>query len=98
VKSRRNRDPKRGGTFQPLDLEKVRIGIKRTEFKRGVEFAAQTTAGARADDDKSWVCPNCNLSITKGQNHTVAWDAVRGVETRRHFHNACWKAFQGPLL
>lgn len=98
VKSRRNRGSKWGAEFQPLDLEKVRIGIKRTEYKRGVEYFVQTTAGARADDDKSWVCPHCNQTILKGQNHTVAWDSIRGVETRRHFHNSCWKAFQGPLL
>jgi hypothetical protein len=28
----------------------------------------------------------------------VAWDAVRGVDTRRHFHTACFNSFQGPLL
>lgn len=87
-----------GAEFQPLDLDKVRIGIKRTEVKRGVEYSVQTTAGANALDDKMWICPHCRQNILKGQNHTVAWDAVRGVETRRHFHNACWKAFQGPLL
>jgi hypothetical protein len=38
------------------------------------------------------------LQITKGISHIVAWDSVRGVETRRHFHNACWKSFQGQLL
>jgi hypothetical protein len=38
------------------------------------------------------------MQITKGISHIVAWDSVRGVETRRHFHNACWKSFQGPLL
>jgi hypothetical protein len=38
------------------------------------------------------------LQISKGLSHIVAWDELRGVETRRHFHNACWKSFQGPLL
>jgi hypothetical protein len=98
MKSRRNRSSKWGAEFQPLDLEKVRIGVKRTEIKRGVEYSVQTTTGARAEDDKSWVCPHCHLGISKGQSHTVAWDSVRGVDTRRHFHNSCWKAFQGPLL
>jgi hypothetical protein len=62
------------------------------------QYPSQTTSGQNAEEDKSWVCPHCNLAISKGQNHTVAWDSVRGVETRRHFHNSCWKAFQGPLL
>jgi hypothetical protein len=98
MKSRRNRESKWGAQFQPLDLDRVRIGVKRIETKRGVEYSVQTTTGRNAEEDKSWVCPHCNLAISKGQNHTVAWDSVRGVETRRHFHNSCWKAFQGPLL
>lgn len=81
-----------------LNLDAVRAGIKRIEFKNGVEYNVQTTTGARADDDKSWVCPHCNLTINKGTAHTVAWDAHRDVSTRRHFHNACWKSFQGKLL
>jgi len=98
MKSRRNRDSKWGAQFQPLDMDRVRIGVKKLETKRGVEYSVQTSIGQNAEDDKTWVCPHCNQSITKGQSHTVAWDSVRGVETRRHFHNACWKAFQGPLL
>lgn len=82
----------------PIDMDRVRYGRLRTEIKRGVEYSVQTSTGANAEDDKTWVCPHCNLQITKGIAHTVAWDSVRGVETRRHFHNACWKAFQGPLL
>ena len=81
-----------------LNLDAVRAGIKRVEFKNGVEYNVQTTTGARADDDKTWVCPHCHLQITKGLSHIVAWDEIRGIETRRHFHNACWRAFQGQLL
>ena len=98
MKSRRNRTSKWGAEFQPLDLDRVRIGAKRLEIKRGVEYAVQSTSGQNAEEDKTWVCPHCNQGISKGQSHTVAWDSIRGVETRRHFHNACWKSFQGPLL
>ncbi len=97
----RNNRPKRGKRMaepQELDLSAVRLGIRREEIKRGVAYKTQTSIGANAEDNKAWVCPHCHLQITKGINHTVAWDSVRGVETRRHFHNACWKAFQGPLL
>lgn len=94
----RARRTKRSGEHEELDLSAVRLGIRSTEIKRGVEYTTQTSIGANAEDDKSWVCPHCHLQITKGISHTVAWDAVRGVETRRHFHAACWKSFQGPLL
>jgi hypothetical protein len=30
--------------------------------------------------------------------HTVAWDLHRGVQTRRHFHNHCFKIFDGELF
>ncbi|MEY3129497.1 MAG: hypothetical protein RL405_817 [Actinomycetota bacterium] len=81
-----------------LNLDAVRVGIKRIEVKNGIEFVVQTTNGTKADDDKVWVCPHCNKNIVKGTAHTVAWDAHRDVATRRHFHNACWKSFQGKLL
>jgi hypothetical protein len=84
--------------IEQLDLNLTRLGLRRSEIKRGVEYTTQTSIGANAEENKSWVCPHCHLQITKGLSHIVAWDAVRGVETRRHFHAACWKSFQGPLL
>lgn len=96
----RNNRPKRSKKEEDneLNLDAVRIGVKRTVIKNGVEYNVQTTAGARADDDKTWVCPHCHLNISKGTAHTVAWDAHRDISTRRHFHNHCWASFQGPLL
>lgn len=88
----------RSDDIEALDLNVLRLGLRRTEIKRGVEYTTQTSVGANADDGKTWVCPHCNLQITKGLSHIVAWDEIRGVDTRRHFHNACWKSFQGPLL
>lgn len=72
--------------------------MARLEVKRGVEYQVQTVTGSRAEEGKSWVCPECQLSIQQGTAHTVAWDIHRGVSGRRHFHNHCWKIFQGPLL
>lgn len=83
---------------EELDLAGVRMGIRRNEIRRGVSYVTQTSVGANAEDEKTWVCPHCHLQISKGISHIVAWDEVRGVGTRRHFHNACWKAFQGQLL
>jgi len=82
---------------EELGLVVARLGVRRSELKRGVEYTVQTTVGANAEADKTWICPNCHLEISKGLSHLVAWDTVRGVETRRHFHNACWKSYQGVL-
>ncbi len=96
----RSNRPKRSKKEEPeeLDFSTIKFGIRRTEIKRGVEYTTQTSVGANAGDDKVWVCPHCNLQIAKGVSHIVAWDEIRGVDTRRHFHNSCWKSFQGPLL
>lgn len=83
---------------EPLDLGRTRLGIPRSVVKRGVEYTVQTSTGANAEEDKTWTCPHCHLVINRGVSHTVAWDTVRGAETRRHFHNHCWTSFQGPLL
>jgi hypothetical protein len=79
-------------------MDRVRSGTKRTELKRGIPYTVQTSTGRNAESDKSWVCPHCNLDITVGISHIVAWDEVRGVDTRRHFHTNCWAKFQGTLL
>ncbi len=83
---------------EDLNLAVVRMGIRRSEIKRDIDYTTQTSIGANAENGKTWVCPHCHLEIAKGLSHIVAWDTVRGVETRRHFHSACWKSFQGPLL
>jgi hypothetical protein len=81
-----------------LNLDVLRLGIRRTEVKRGVEYTVQSTSGRTEDGEKQWICPHCNLTIQQAVAHTVAWDAHRGLDTRRHFHNACWQAWQGSLL
>jgi hypothetical protein len=98
----RSNRPKRSKKADEAELDLAalasRSGFRRTEFKRGVEYTVQSTIGANAEDGKTWVCPHCQLQIAKGISHLVAFDAVRGVETRRHFHSACWSAYQGVLI
>ncbi len=93
---------KRRGKEQPeiteLDLTRLKTSLPHIEIKRGIEFQVQQTSGSNAEAGKSWVCPVCTLSIEPGIKHTVAWDVHRGVQTRRHFHNHCWKLFDGVLL
>lgn len=84
--------------YQELDLNRVRMSLPRIEVKRGTEFSVQETNGASSEPGKSWLCPVCSIRLEPGTSHTVAWDLHRGVETRRHFHNHCWKIFDGALL
>ncbi|MEN9992980.1 MAG: hypothetical protein RLY83_550 [Actinomycetota bacterium] len=96
----RSNRPKRSKREEPeeINVAAVRFGSRRTETKRGIVYVVQPTSGRNAEEDKSWICPNCHLNIAQGTNHLVAWDEVRGVDTRRHFHNTCWSKFQGSLL
>ena len=78
---RRRGAPKR--EYQELDLNRVRMTIPHIETKRGIEFEVSQITGNNAEEGKSWVCPVC--------------DSHRGVQSRRHFHNHCWKIFDGFL-
>jgi hypothetical protein len=80
-----------------LDLSRLKTSIPKIELKRGIEFSVQLTTGQNAELGKVWICPVCAITIEPGLHHTVAWDLHRGVQTRRHFHNHCWKLFDGLL-
>jgi len=83
---------------EPVDIVRLRDGIKTTVIKNGVEFSVQTTSGNNAEESKKWTCPFCSLSFGTGISHIVAWESAYGPEKRRHFHDACWKKFQGRLF
>jgi hypothetical protein len=95
-KNRRRKSP-RDGEYQELDVSRLKMSIPHIEQKRGGEFQVQQTNGASAEEGKSWICPVCVVTIAPGTIHTVAWDVHRGVQTRRHFHNHCWRIFDGIL-
>lgn len=97
-RSNRPKKSKRPQEEPELNLDLVRRGTKRIEIKRGDEYYVQPTSGQNAEDGKSWVCPNCNTSISKGTPHLVAWPVERDVELRRHFHTNCWSSFTGVIL
>lgn len=81
-----------------LNMDALNRGIRRQVIKRGVEFTTQSVSGKSEDPTKEWKCPHCHTQIRQGVAHIVAWDTHRGPDERRHFHNACWAAWQGGLL
>lgn len=96
VRDRRRRGAKHP-EYRELDVSLLKMSLPHTVVKRGVEFTVQQTNGSNAEAGKSWICPVCVISIEPGLMHTVAWDTHRGVQTRRHFHNHCFKIFDGLL-
>jgi len=83
---------------EPIDVIRLRDGIKKTVIKNGIEFSVQTTSGKTAEESKQWICPFCSISFGPGVSHLVAWESAYGPEKRRHFHIACWQKFQGRLF
>ena len=100
---RNNRTARGGRKLKPdaaeadLKLDLVRSSLRREVTKRGVDYVVQNVSG-NSEVEKTWICPHCNIEIKTGIAHVVAWDAIRGVDTRRHFHSSCFNSFQGPLL
>lgn len=82
---------------EPLDIERLRTGFRRSETKRGYTYTVQPIGEAKAQ--KVYTCPGCNLSIEPGVAHLVAWkqDGIMGdahdVSERRHWHKHCWRIF-----
>ena len=87
--------PKR--EYEELDVTRLRMSIPHIEQKRGVDIQVQQNMATNAEEVKTWICPVCVVLIEPGVVHTVAWDIHRVVQSRRHFHNHCWKLFDGIL-
>jgi len=96
-RSNRPRGAKKREAEPELEVNLLRVGIRRTENRRGIDYTVQSTNGRSEDATKTWICPNCNVTITQSTNHLVVWDEGLGVHTRRHFHTNCWKSFTGIL-
>ncbi len=85
----------RGDEAPELDLERLTLGWRRTEIRRGVSYTVQPISAANAR--KEYVCPGCGRVIEVGVEHVAVWraDGVLGDEAdlagRRHWHTHCWK-------
>lgn len=81
-----------GGPHRELDEGTVR-GIRHSEVgPDGRSYQVQYVGPAQ----KTYRCPGCNQQVEVGTRHTVVWaeDSLlgwdSGVESRRHWHRACW--------
>ncbi|WP_282825672.1 hypothetical protein [Gulosibacter sediminis] len=89
------RNSRRDREFVPLDLDRIRGGLRRTEVRRGREYTVQQVSAERAL--KVYTCPGCNLEIPIGQAHVVVFraDNIMGddaaIADRRHWHSHCWR-------
>jgi hypothetical protein len=93
--ARNNRSRKRDADYEPLDVERLTTGWRRSEVRQGREWTVQPISALNAQ--KTYTCPGCSQDIAPGVSHLVAWrnDGILGdqadLEARRHWHEACWK-------
>ncbi|MBU1251683.1 MULTISPECIES: hypothetical protein [Microcella] len=94
---RSNRSRRRRAAEEPseLDLERIRLGMRRTEMKRSGTWNVQPVGAAAAQ--KVYTCPGCGAEVPVGVAHVVAWraDGLMGEQAdlaaRRHWHSRCWQ-------
>lgn len=71
---------------------------ERVETWDGEEYVVRAVTGSAAT--KPYRCPGCRQLIRPATPHTVAWPVVptsfakdaQGIDERRHWHTACWRA------
>ena len=73
-------------------FEMPATGGRTAESAADGEWTVQTVTGSA----REYRCPGCDQAVTPGTPHVVAWrtdDLLGdGVEGRRHWHTACWRA------
>lgn len=93
---RSNRSRRRRSAEEPteFDLERVRLGTRRSEVKRSGAWNVQPVGVSAAQ--KAYTCPGCGGEVSPGIAHLVAWraDGLMGEQAdlaaRRHWHTRCW--------
>jgi len=69
---------------------------ERVETYGGEEYVVRRVTGSAAT--KPYRCPGCDQLIRPATPHVVAWPVVAsmfsssGLDERRHWHTACWRA------
>lgn len=75
----------------PLDLERVRGGVRSEVGPGGVEYSVRVVSS-----EKTYTCPGCNGAIAPRVSHVVVWSqehlfgGAAALAERRHWHKGCW--------
>ncbi len=75
---------------EPLDPARLRRGIETVETWRGERWRVRHLTGEGST--KVYRCPGCDHEVRPGVAHVVVWPEDAGLEERRHWHTACWRA------
>ena len=78
----------------PLNMDRITGGVRTETGPGGLTFNVRNIPSGQ----KEYRCPGCQQIIASGTPHIVAWTeetlwgAQAGLEARRHWHSACWRA------
>lgn len=88
VSPRRNKPKKRNGRNAAKPEERDLAASHETieEHHEGIYMVRRITGSSST---KPYRCPGCDQLIPMATPHTVAW-IEHDVESRRHWHTACW--------
>lgn len=66
-------------------------GVQRVSYA-GRTWVARSVRGN--DEGRVFRCPGCQAEFSSALAHEVVWpdDGLGGVQDRRHWHTACWRA------
>ncbi|WP_068250022.1 hypothetical protein [Janibacter corallicola] len=83
--NRRRRDEHRPLRMGAMSSQTVQSWMGRRWVVRSLNGTTST---------RGYTCPGCTHDIAPGTPHVVVWpdDGMGGVDDRRHWHNACWRA------
>lgn len=88
------RSRRRRPEARPLTMRGVHGAATRVQWA-GRSWLVRRLSGQTSE--RTYRCPGCHHDIAPGTAHVVAWpeDGLGGgggVEDRRHWHSACWRA------
>ncbi|MDD7384554.1 MAG: ATP/GTP-binding protein [Actinomycetaceae bacterium] len=79
---------------QPLNVNAAMGGVTYQLGKDGNTYKVHHIVHG----EKEYVCPGCGGVIVVGESHEVVWTedtilgAQFGIDSRRHWHTACWNS------
>ncbi|MBM9433475.1 hypothetical protein [Flaviflexus equikiangi] len=91
---KRSRKRPYGDGHIPLNIDRATGGVRRETGPGGRIFQVRSIPSGA----KEYRCPGCQQIIRIGTPHVVAWTEDTlwgpevGIENRRHWHSACWRA------
>ncbi|MDO4887473.1 MAG: ATP/GTP-binding protein [Actinomycetaceae bacterium] len=89
------RSKKYSRPVRPLNVGAAMGGVRRETGRDGTEYKVRHIPSG----SKEYRCPGCDLIIAAGLPHEVVWTedtlwgAQYGIDSRRHWHTACWRQY-----